>query len=685
MPMNWKRMKTMFGAALLIAALAAGQQADRADLLMEAAARKERVDGDLKAAIEQYGKIAAQFAKQPEVAAKALLQMGQCQEKLGQAEARKSYERVVKEYAGASKYAAAARARLAELTGPAAESATLSSRLLFSQSGVRGPLGRVSEDGRTFPYLSAEGNIVVRDLQTGVSHEVKHRSGKSDPSGMWWAPIPSPDGGKIAYASSEVGTGYQLHIASAAGGESRVVPLEVGRGGWFSPWDWSRDGRSLVGWADIASQKIWNIVIVDIQTGELKVPFARRSQRCEKGVFSPDGKQIAAACYVNENASTPSNRDIVVFDIESGKEVSVLSGPYDDHSPVWASASGKILFASNRQGKGGLWIVGPLANGPVVPRLLGADLGATDLLGLSKDGTLYYGHRVQSRDVYLATVDPSSLRMQGQPVRFVNSYLGHNSSPAWSPSGDSFAYDSYREISGKGRVVVRGKDGNEVQAPDSIRYDYQPPTWCSESRLLSWGTPHPATRRIYDVGNGAIAGSDTQIAGLRPAYQLAYAPDCNSVYVSAHLRESNRRRIYRIDLDTQKETELYSDDAEWSLAPAVSPDGKWLAMVGRLVRGGPAGVLLMSTSGGAPRMLATGANDNHLYWAPDSRHIFYVGQRDGQEEIFAVSVEGGASVATGIRGRGLIGPSLHPDGKRALFSSRESSAEVWSLRNFLPK
>ncbi|MBK7931236.1 MAG: tetratricopeptide repeat protein [Bryobacterales bacterium] len=72
---------------------------------LEAAMHKEVVQGDLKGAAEQYRRIATQYAKQPGIAARALYQLGQCQEKLGQAEARKSYERVVKEYGASGQYA----------------------------------------------------------------------------------------------------------------------------------------------------------------------------------------------------------------------------------------------------------------------------------------------------------------------------------------------------------------------------------------------------------------------------------------------------------------------------------------------------------------------------------------------------------------------------------------------------
>lgn len=94
-----KRLATICAAWILVtgSGIARAQDRVQAEKLLESAHHKEVVDGDLKTAIEQYRKIAAQFAKQPEVAARALYQLGQCQEKLGQAEARKSYERIVRE------------------------------------------------------------------------------------------------------------------------------------------------------------------------------------------------------------------------------------------------------------------------------------------------------------------------------------------------------------------------------------------------------------------------------------------------------------------------------------------------------------------------------------------------------------------------------------------------------------
>src|SRR5690348_15848871 len=112
-----KPFATICAACIVAAGLGvlSAQTTAEAEKLLESARHKEVVDGDLKAAIEQYHQIAAKFARQPEIAERALFQLGQCQEKLGQADARKSYQRIVREFAGQRDIAARAQARLAPM------------------------------------------------------------------------------------------------------------------------------------------------------------------------------------------------------------------------------------------------------------------------------------------------------------------------------------------------------------------------------------------------------------------------------------------------------------------------------------------------------------------------------------------------------------------------------------------
>jgi hypothetical protein len=81
---------------------------------LETAVYRETVTGDVAAAIGMYRAILAENGIARTVAARALWQLGQCQEKLGQRrEAHATYARLVREFASESAIAAQARGKLA--------------------------------------------------------------------------------------------------------------------------------------------------------------------------------------------------------------------------------------------------------------------------------------------------------------------------------------------------------------------------------------------------------------------------------------------------------------------------------------------------------------------------------------------------------------------------------------------
>ena len=83
---------------------------------LEAAIHREVVAGDLTGAIEKYSAILSQAGAPREVAARALLQIGECHEKLGQRrQAKDAYTRLARDFAGEAA-AGEARERLANWT-----------------------------------------------------------------------------------------------------------------------------------------------------------------------------------------------------------------------------------------------------------------------------------------------------------------------------------------------------------------------------------------------------------------------------------------------------------------------------------------------------------------------------------------------------------------------------------------
>src|SRR5215472_17285425 len=136
-------------AALLTASSAIAQKDDQAEVLMQAAHQKQLVEGQLEEAIQLYKRIVQDHSGNHAVAAKALLEMGQCYEKLGNTEARKAYEHVLRDYADQNEAAAQARARLAALSGNvASKNSEMVTRRVRTGRLV---LGGLSPDGR---YLS---------------------------------------------------------------------------------------------------------------------------------------------------------------------------------------------------------------------------------------------------------------------------------------------------------------------------------------------------------------------------------------------------------------------------------------------------------------------------------------------------------------------------------------------------
>lgn len=132
--------KTILCSLLLVLPIDAGiaQEEDRLAIELEAAIRTETIDGDLDAAIEQYRRLADSGNR--EIAARALRHLGQVYESMGDAEARRAYERVITEYADQLEQAAAARERLAALPeeADAGTEASVDSDLVFEGEVRRG-------------------------------------------------------------------------------------------------------------------------------------------------------------------------------------------------------------------------------------------------------------------------------------------------------------------------------------------------------------------------------------------------------------------------------------------------------------------------------------------------------------------------------------------------------------------
>jgi hypothetical protein len=143
-------LSVVAGAALI----AADRPSPGIERKLEEAIYKEMVMGDLPGAMQEYRNILSQPDRPREVAARALYQIAQCQEKLGQrAAAQAGYRRVAAEFADQTAVAALARA-LASFSGPR--------NLNFEEGAV----GKVPA-GWTVPVLPKDPNFSAELRRTG--------------------------------------------------------------------------------------------------------------------------------------------------------------------------------------------------------------------------------------------------------------------------------------------------------------------------------------------------------------------------------------------------------------------------------------------------------------------------------------------------------------------------------------
>src|SRR5262245_63903797 len=152
-------------ALMLLVASTAAQRTDSAQARLRAAADAATVEGDLRKAITQYQSIVDAYPADRPVVAMALVGMAEAYQKLGNAEAEKLYERLVRDYADQAEAVAIARTRLDDRN---AARPVAGDRAVFTGPTVNG-FGTVTSDGRFMTYVDDEtGQVTLRDLRNGT-------------------------------------------------------------------------------------------------------------------------------------------------------------------------------------------------------------------------------------------------------------------------------------------------------------------------------------------------------------------------------------------------------------------------------------------------------------------------------------------------------------------------------------
>jgi Tol biopolymer transport system component len=715
--------------------------------LFQQALVRERTGGNCQQVIPVYERVMQAAASDRALAARALVQIAGCYERLGQtAKAKAQYQQVVASYGDQPDSVTTARARLQVLAagsaggrgaGPGAvpdasplveltKAPDLPLEPVKLWAGTISPNGRyvvtgnMSDEGR---WASPFRNLFVRDLTTdetrildgnrfGWSGERPGDLVKVDAVAPGTGPpatgeitvihnfIWSPDSRRVLYLK-----GYQDRAAATQESELRVINIDGtgsrvilprSREGWPRLLDWSADGRyvAVSDESDVYSLGILSMADGSIRT--LKTFTEAEFYWCQlTSAFSPDGRFLAVT-----NGTRNSSCDVALVATDGSGERTLIEHPANDEFVAWTPDGKGLLFTSDRSGTVDLWLV-RVDDGRVegLPQRVRANTGRMWTRGLTASGDLYFQTPgiqrmsndgccdlgVTVNDVYVAPLDPATGDLAGQPAAVAPTNRGRNHSPSWSPDGRFLMYRT-RDIRAKtwtGFTLLSLETGEER----GIRPDIT----VGLAQREGWLAPDNQSVVIATIR--ADAGLYRVDAGTGAASPLGALHGEVTVLRNreAAVLVPDRSSVVVRQFDTGEERTVYTaPSASQVRGLAASADSRNIAF--QLVANGSASFWVVPAAGGEARQIAklraNSRNGQFMAWSADGRFIYFVDrpvQNNDKDELWRATVADGTLVKLLAVDGPIWNPDVHPSGRYIAFASEHFEPPTeWVLRHFLP-
>ncbi len=403
------------------------------------------------------------------------------------------------------------------------------------------------------------------------------------------------------------------------------------------------------------------------------------------------------------------NHDIFLLATDGSRETALVEHPANDFAPFWTPEGDRIVFASDRSGNMGLWILEVVDGKPKgSPQLISDNLNGMFPLGMTQDGSYYYGLISSDVDVYMATLDPETGEVVTPPTKTIQSLEGFNYSPAFSPDGKHVVYMSLRPTgpyTDFRAIVIRSLETGEerVLSPELTRYG-RLPQWSPDGRsIIAWAQGADKRSGLYQIDIETDAATSVVLDdgqafdehGCIPAIiSPVWSPDGNRIFF---VRERNNLMTIRAyDFDTEREwsPDFRSEHVKGCRKHvlALSPDGQQLAFMECF--DGLHSYQIAPSAGGETREILRlpgeempfFQGETWLEWTRDGRHLLFGRRKDEATELWRISTEGGEPQDLGLKMRKMDHLNVHPDGRRVTFTGPGSGrgTEVWVMENILP-
>lgn len=407
---------------------------------------QEEGEGDLTKAIEIYNSLVNDMNANRALRAKALLHVGICYEKLGNQNARKTYQKLISEYADQTSIVALGKEKLKGLKKvklTKKNGGIIASQVKFSE----GEGGRISSDGESLIYVDwttkdDKPAINIKNLRNGKTRIVSKVGTWNAPIKFPTYPVWSPDGKQFAYYWYDKNQEEcEFHIANSDGTNDSVIAKGSEAP---SPHAWSPDGKYILCVTE-SNEGSKEIALFSVKDRTSKI-LKRTKKNGSSANFSPDSKYIV---YAMQQAENPKENDIYLMSIDGSIDKKIISNAANDINPHWSTDGRHLIFLSDRLGKNDLWKI-RIENGLTIgtAKLVKSNLSSrgdgTTILGITKDQTLYYETASSRKDIYLLNMDLTGKTTTNAPKRISDLKVKNNRIPAISNDGRYIAFAQFQ-------------------------------------------------------------------------------------------------------------------------------------------------------------------------------------------------------------------------------------------------
>lgn len=421
----------------------------------------------------------------------------------------------------------------------------------------------------------------------------------------------------------------------------------------------------------------WLCAII-VLTFSASVSFAQARAYFTEPALSPDRKEIAFV----------SGGDIWTVPATGGVASLLVSHTANEARPLYSPDGRYLAFISSRTGGGDVYLL-TLATGDL--KRLTFDDGLDQLDGWSRDGRwIYFSSTSRDigglNDLYRVSLNGGT-PMTVSADRYTNEFFC-----APSPDGKTLAFAARGIASGqwwrKGHshideseiwLLRSFEDGagtyERVTAPGGAKEMW--PMWSADGGKLFYVSDRT------DSGNKNSAQNIwTATPGRSDARRLSNFTDGRVLWpsVSYDGREivfEHNFAIWKLDTENGKASEVAITRRGASAGPGVdrqritdqiselqlSPDGKKLAFIVR----GEVFAASATDGGDAARVSNSTAEEYQIAWAPDSRRMVYVSDRDGVPHLFLYDFTTNSETQLTREVADDSTPRFSPDGKLLAF------------------